>query len=472
MKKSDSLSDSPSESLSDTPLSTERPTEKDFIRVFSRVFQMHEKPFLSGSEHDDCAAVRLDSFCRDLSGESLTFSTDTVRESSDFPKSMTPWQKGWMAAAVNLSDLAAMGSKPAAFLFSAGLPAGLPAGSSAGSPAGSPAGFTLSDAEALAQGIQDCVSFFGGEVVGGDTEFCEELTISGTVIGISENKHLTFRKNASPGDLLCVTGAPGSAGAALSLLLDEIETAAFVSASFLKNLTEPFPRIAEGLLLSKSGAVTSMIDTSDGLAFSVYELSSLSKVGFEIDEQALLDAADPEALEILGKRVLSNRGNAANAANAANAGNVGITDLQNGGTKTQNNDTGTHNIDTKTENNDTGTHNNDTGAQNNGNGDLKEAEFLLLQNALYTGGDYELLFTVSPDKIKNVEEIFKTYNESAAPDFTHLPSGGKSGRYPCRFTIIGKAIAESENVIFRQLGSGETRRPLLKKGYDSFKKYI
>ncbi|MCL2549402.1 MAG: thiamine-phosphate kinase [Methanimicrococcus sp.] len=395
-----------SSSLSDEPLSKEEPVEKDFIRVFSRVFQMFEKPLLSGSEFDDCAAVRLDSFCRDLSAESLTFSTDTVRESSDFPKSMTPWQKGWMAAAVNLSDLAAMGSKPVAFLFSAGLPAG----------------FTLTDAKTLAQGIQDAVSFFGGEVVGGDTEFCEELTITGTVVGISENKNLTFRKHAVSGDLLCVTGAPGSAGVALSLLLNDIETAVSVSDSFIKNLTEPFPRIAEGLMLSKSGAVTSMIDTSDGLAFSVHELSSLSGAGFEISEQALLSAADPEALEILEKRVLQD-------------------------IKTQNNDNG--HLE-----------------------DARDAQALLLQNALYTGGDYELLFTVSPDKIGEVEEIFRTYNESCAPDFNKLPSDGKSGRYPCRFTIIGKAIAESETVIFRQSRSEQIRRPLLKKGYDSFKKYI
>ena len=412
---------------------SENPSEKDFIRVFSRVFQMHKKPILSGSEMDDCAAVRLDSFCRDLSAESLTFSTDMVRESSDFPTTMTPWQKGWMAAAVNLSDLAAMGSKPVAFLFSAGLPAG----------------FSLLEAGSLAQGIQDCVSFFGGEVVGGDTEFCEELTISGTVIGISENKHLTLRKNAAPGDLLCVTGTPGSAGVALSLLLNEIKTTNPVSDSFLKNLTEPFPRIAEGLLLSKSGAVTSMIDTSDGLAYSVYELSSLSGVGFEVNEEELINAADSEALEILEKRI-SKKG-----------------EIQNNIGKKKNEDGEKQNEDEKKQNGD--------GEKQNDVGYLTDAKALLLQNALYTGGDYELLFTVSPEKLKTVEEIFKRYNESSkssAPDFKKIPSRGKSGRYPCRFAVIGKAIAESENVIFRQSDSGTIRRPLLKKGYDSFKKYI
>lgn len=390
--------------MRDSPLpNLSPPTEKDFIAVFSRVFQIPQKPLLSGSEFDDCAAVRLDSFCRNLFEESLTFSTDSVRASSDFPKQMTSWQRGWMAAAVNLSDLAAMGSKPVAFLFSAGLPAG----------------FTLSEAESLAQGIQDCVSLFGAEVIGGDTEFGGELTITGTVIGLSENRHLVFRRNAKPGDLLCVTGAPGAAGVALSLLLNEFETDFPVSESFFKHLTEPFPRIFEGMLLSKSGAVTSMTDTSDGLASSIYELSSLSGVGFEIDEQNLLQAVDPEASKILEKRL-----------------HCGHT-------------------------------------QNNGQLErLTDAKTSLLQEALYTGGDYELLFTVSPDRLKDVEEIFQKWNESGAPFPSDFPSAGKPGRYPCRFTVIGKAIAESENVISRQSDSCKKLHPLLKKGYDSFKKYI
>ena len=384
--------------LSDSDFESESsaPSEKDFIHVFSKIFNFSQKPLLSGSEFDDCAALRLDSFCTNLSSESLTFSTDIVRESTDFPAQMTYWQKGWVAAAVNFSDLAAMGSKPVAFLFSAGLPRN----------------FTLSDAEQLAAGIQDCVSFFGAEVIGGDTEVNEELTITGTVIGISENKSLLLRRNAKPGDLLCVTGFPGSAGIALSILLDQ-KNPVPASDSFLKNLTEPFPRVFEGMMLSKTGAVTSMIDTSDGLASSVYELSSLSGVSFEIDAELLLTAVEDEAFQILKSKF-----------------------------------------------------------QNESKSDLSGLENRLLSEALYTGGDFELLFTISPDKLNAVKEAFQNFNSSYSGRFDKLPSAGKSGRYPCSFTVIGKAIAESENVILRQSDFPEYRRPLLKKGYDSFKNYI
>lgn len=397
------LSDSSSEFSSNSSSSSSAscspavPTEKDFIREFSRIFQLKNKPLLSGSEFDDCAAIRLSSFCRDLSSESLTFSTDTVRESTDFPAGMTLWQKGWMAAAVNLSDLAAMGSSPVAFLFSAGLPHG----------------FSLEDTAQLAQGIQDCVSFFGAEVIGGDTEYSKELTITGTVIGISNNKNLILRKNAQPGDLLCLTGFTGSAGVALKVMLDKIS---YASEAFLKNLSEPFPRIFEGKMLAESGAVNSMIDTSDGLASSVYELSTLSGVFFEIDEQNL--PLDGEALDIVSSYL-------------------------------------------KNENNE----------DNHEQKDMKAYE-MLVGEALYTGGDYELLFTVSPEKLSLIENLFLQFNQDFADRFNSLSSSGKSGRFPCKFTVIGKAIAEKENVILRHTGNGQKRQPLLKKGYDSFTKYI
>ncbi|MDV0445093.1 Thiamine-monophosphate kinase [Methanimicrococcus sp. At1] len=394
-------------------------SEKDFIHLFSQIFQFKNKPLLSGSEFDDCAALRLDSFCKDLPLQSLTFSTDTVRESSDFPAGMTFWQKGWMAAAVNLSDLAAMGSDPVAFLASFGLPKTI----------------SLNDAGALAQGIQDCVSFFGAEVIGGDTESNDELTITGTVIGISENKNLILRKNVKFGDLLCVTGLTGSAGVALSILLGKIR-AENVSDAFLKNLTEPFPRIFEGKMLAKSGAVNSMIDTSDGLASSVYELSALSGVFFEIDEQSL--PFDEEALEIIFLH-LKNKCE------------------QNKHDQNEN------------ENDKIGLNGNDAAF-------AAEARAILAHEALYTGGDYELLFTIPPDKLLIVEKLFETFNSSTVADtadrFNGLSSAGKSGRFPCKFTVIGKTIAEKENVVLRHTESGQVRQPLLKMGYDSFKKYI
>jgi len=52
---------------------------------------------------DDCAVLP----CGD---RLLVVTTDMVHEATDFPDGMTEWQKGWMAAAVTISDIAAMGA--------------------------------------------------------------------------------------------------------------------------------------------------------------------------------------------------------------------------------------------------------------------------------------------------------------------------------------------------------------------------
>ncbi|WNY25633.1 thiamine-phosphate kinase [Methanolapillus millepedarum] len=376
-------------------------TEKDIIHIFSEVFHFSKKPVLSGSEFDDCAAIDLNFFVSASAGSepsadasahsaSLLFSTDTVHRKTDFPPSMSPWQIGWMSAAVNLSDIAAMGGKPVAFLAAIGLPAD----------------FSLDDTRELALGIHDCVSLFGAEVIGGDTEFHDELTITGTVIGVSGNKNIIYRKNAKPGDLLCVTGFAGSAGVALDILLND---PAFQAAgvdinsappSFLKNLTEPYPRVFEGLALSKTGAVTSMMDTSDGLAVSVYELAEMSNVGFIIDAEKI--PTEEEAFRILS-RVCP---------------------------------------------------------------DSSSAKEVLLQKALYTGGDYELLFTISPNQLKLVEDVFEKLN-AAGKSKSGLSF--KSG-YVSRFSVIGQAIGEKTVYLRTNLENSMQLKPLLKKGYDQFDK--
>ena len=46
-----------------------------------------------------------------------------MQESTHLPKGISPFQIGWTAAAVNLSDIAAMGAHPFAFMVAMGIPA-------------------------------------------------------------------------------------------------------------------------------------------------------------------------------------------------------------------------------------------------------------------------------------------------------------------------------------------------------------
>jgi thiamine-monophosphate kinase len=59
-------------------------------------------------------------------------------------------------------------------------------------------------------------------------------------------------------------------------------------------LKRPWPRVREGMLLSKSGFVTSAMDISDGLSTSIFELSRNSGMTHEIDYARIPKAKEVE----------------------------------------------------------------------------------------------------------------------------------------------------------------------------------
>jgi thiamine-monophosphate kinase len=241
--------------------------ERALISRLSEIFEASKgreslrKGILIGAGSDDCAVL-------DLDGEDcLVVTTDMLHRTTDFPVEMTPWQMGWMSAAVNLSDIAAMGAEPAGLLMAIGMPADT----------------EIAFVEELAKGVQACAEFCGTAIIGGDLDTHAELTVVGTALGRVKKSQLLLRRGARPGDLVCVTGHTGSAGAAL----EAVQSKKPVSEIVLKALFEPVPRTKEAQILAESGAVTSMMDTSDGLAMSLYDLARESHVGFTIRESAL-----------------------------------------------------------------------------------------------------------------------------------------------------------------------------------------
>lgn len=203
---------------------------------------------------DDAAVV-------DIGPQYLVISTDVVSRASHLPKGMTDWQIGWFAAAVNLSDIAAMGARPVGLVVAYVLPRDMP----------------FEDLKRISQGIRDCCDFTGADLLGGDTKEGEEMVITGTAIGLVDKDKVLLRRGAKEGDLLAVTGPMGTAAAGYIALKKGIYAPRSVKA-----LLEPQPRTKEGMVLSGSGKVTSCMDVTDGLAYSIGELSKQSGVGFEV----------------------------------------------------------------------------------------------------------------------------------------------------------------------------------------------
>ena len=222
-----------------------------------------------GAGMDDCAVLDTGG------GDYLLATTDMLHRKTDFPSRMTGWQIGWMSVAVNLSDLASKGAKPIGVLMAMGIPPDTDAG-------------FIDD---IVRGMGDCAGKSGTQVIGGDTDSHDELTMAGTALGLVKKEQLIRRSGAGEGDLVCVTGHLGTAGAALLALntphlnagIDKIPA----GGEILKALFEPVPRIKEGMALAQSRAVTSMMDISDGLALSLHDMSKASGAGFRICESKL-----------------------------------------------------------------------------------------------------------------------------------------------------------------------------------------
>ncbi len=217
---------------------------------------------LGGVENDDCAMI-------DAGERYLVATTDMLHRKTDFPDIMNPWQMGWMAVAVNLSDIAAMGAQPAGVLIAAGLPPEA----------------DLYFIDELFSGFGDCAAYYDTRIIGGDTDSHDELTITGTALGFVEKDLVLRRRGARPGDLLCTTGELGGTGGGLWAWQQGVES------DLIAKLLEPEPRLAEGRALAKSRSVTAMMDNSDGLALSLSDLAQCSHVGFVVREESLPVAA-------------------------------------------------------------------------------------------------------------------------------------------------------------------------------------
>jgi thiamine-monophosphate kinase len=218
---------------------------------------------------DDCAAIQIHN-------EYLLVTTDMISQKTHIPKHMTAFQIGWFVVAINLSDIAAKGGKPLGLVLSLGLPKQ-----------------TSQDfLSQLIQGADKCASLFNTTIVGGDTKETSEITISGTAFGLVDKNKFLPRKGCLPGDVVVVSGPLGKAGAQYYLLQNEL-----VDNKEHNALLQPIPRLTMGRFLSDQKCVTCCMDISDGLSSSLYQLSEINNVGFEIQQERIPLAEELTYLE-------------------------------------------------------------------------------------------------------------------------------------------------------------------------------
>ncbi len=214
---------------------------------------------------DDCAVLPMSET------HDMVLTSDPLIQNIHFTSEATPEQIANKAAGRVLSDFAAMGAEPQYLLINIVAPPEQ----------------KFQTLEKIYAELSNLWKKFGVEIVGGDLAQGSALELHVFGVGRVPKGTARLRSGAKPGDLIYVTGPLGGAQKSGKHLTFE-------------------PRLEWGKVLRESGAVTSMMDISDGLATDLRHILKASNVGAEIDsskvpmvgnlEEALFDGEDFELL--------------------------------------------------------------------------------------------------------------------------------------------------------------------------------
>jgi thiamine-monophosphate kinase len=252
--------------------------------ILERLEQMPQMPIPFG---DDVSAFATND------NQLLILKTDMLVDKTDVPRGMSLWQAARKAVVMNVSDFAAKGVKPKAMLVSLGLPTNL----------------TRKDVKEIGSGLNAGAREYDAYILGGDTNEASDLVISLSLFGMAKKEEVMLRSGAKPGDLVGVTGFFGKTTAGLKILLENLKAPPKIRKILVESVLMPYARLKEGLALSQTKAVTSAIDSSDGLAWSLHEIAKASNVGFlinklpiarEVEKFAEINKLDPLELTLYG----------------------------------------------------------------------------------------------------------------------------------------------------------------------------
>ena len=215
--------------------------EFDFLKIIKEQTQ-------STYIGDDCA------YLKELG---IVITQDNFVEDIHFKRNWaTPYQIGYKATAVNISDILASGAEPAYISVGLSIPNNID-------------DYFIKE---LYRGF--ITGAYGAEIIGGDITGAEKIMISITAIGKASGRKISSRANAKPGYVLITNKEHGKSLKGF----EELKSGKLISENISAHLE---PELEPEFSKSISTQIVedyAMMDTSDGLADALFQIARASNV--------------------------------------------------------------------------------------------------------------------------------------------------------------------------------------------------
>jgi len=227
-----------------------------------------DKSMVIAGVGDDVAVIKTKSEKYSL------LTCDVLIEGTHFKReTITPYQLGKKAIAINVSDIAAKGGIPNQALISIGLTKDT----------------KVKYVKEIYRGIKEEAKKFNIDIVGGNTALSKDkIFVDIFLIGEIEPEFLLLRSDAKTGDKILVTGNLGDSSAGLEIIENpDLKFEKKYKTKLKQAHLSPCPRFVEGEIIAKSKLAHSMMDISDGLSGDLTKICEASGVGAIIWEEKI-----------------------------------------------------------------------------------------------------------------------------------------------------------------------------------------